>query len=99
MPDRMTHQGSFLRINMPDMFADSAFMDYLNDSDNNIATWHLKSDPNAHEYSDCFVTYDAGEGSHTNMPEKWWNLICEIVEKEMGRPDIYVLLHLTNLDV
>ena len=95
-PDRMLHQGVYLRINMPDMFADPEFIDYLNDPDNNIASWHVKGDPNPHEYSDCFVQFDNGEGSHSNMPEKWWNLICEI-RKVQGLDAC--ILHLTNLDV
>ena len=54
-PDRMVLQGSYLRINMPDMFADQeGFVDYLNDPDNALATWHHKGDPNPAETSDCF---------------------------------------------
>ena len=94
-PDRMILRGAYLRINMPDMFADDEFLAYLNDPANNLATWHRKGD-SPHEFSDCFVQYDDGDGSHSNMPEKWWALICEICEAEGFTAG---LLHLTNLEV
>jgi hypothetical protein len=94
----MLHEGAYLRINMPDMFADPEFMAYLNDTEeNSVATWHKRgSDDEAHAYSDTFVQFDCGEGSNANMPEKWWNLICEICESQGFEAGI---LHLTNLDV
>jgi len=92
----MIERGVYLRINLPDMFADPAFRDYLLDPTTNIATWHLKNDPLPHDYSDCFVWFDNGEGSHSNMPAKWWSLICEICKTE-GFTD--GILHLSNLDV
>ena len=80
------------------MFEDSAFVEYLNDPANNIATWHLKGDA-PDEYSDCFVTYDggAGDGSHSNMPEKWWSLIMDLCEAE-GLKGSYCIVHITNLE-
>lgn len=95
MPDRRLYKGVYLCINMPDMFADPEFIDYLNDPDNNLATWHVRGDPNPHEESDCFMLFDNGDGSHSDMPEKWWSLICQIVEAEGLEACI---LHLTNLD-
>lgn len=97
-PDRLLHRGEFLKVNVPDLFENPAFVKFLNDPENNMATWHQKGEW-PHEYSDCFVTYDAGEGSHSNMPDECWDLLCKIVEQHMGRPDVYVILHLTNLDV
>jgi hypothetical protein len=95
-PDRMFRIGDYLRINMPDMFADPEFRDYLNDPDTTIATWHTQGDPNPHEYSDCFVQFDNGEGSNADMPKKWWDLICEICKAE---GIVAGILHITNLDV
>lgn len=91
-PDRRLRVDDSLHINMPDMFADPAFVKYLNDPANNIATWHRKGE-DPHEYSDCFVWFDNGEGSHADMPEKWWNLICEIAEAQ-GFTD--GIIHITN---
>jgi hypothetical protein len=91
----MLLRGSYLRINLPDMFEDAAFIAFLNDPKTNIATWHhTATDPTPHSYSDCFVQFDNGEGSDSDMPEKWWNLICEICEEEGF---ISGILHLTNL--
>lgn len=93
--DRMIDHGRYLRINMPDMFKDEEFIDYLNDLDNTLATWHTRGDPNPHEYSDCFLWFDNGEGSNDDIPEKWWDLICEICKKEGFEAGI---LYITNLD-
>ena len=90
------YHGAYLCINLPDMFEDGEFRDYLNDLDHSLATWHLKGDPNPHEYSDCFMMFDNGEGSNSDMPEKWWSLICEICKSEGFTTGI---LHLTNLEV
>lgn len=100
MPDsdtryRMLRVGAYLSINMPDMFADEEFIDYLNDPDNVLATWHHKGDPNPAETSDCFIQYDNGEGSNSDIDEKWWNLIVKICEEQGFTHGI---LHITNLD-
>jgi hypothetical protein len=94
-PNRMLRRGNYLRINMPDMFLDPEFVAYLTNPAQVLATWHLKSDSSPHEYSDCFMQFDSGEGSNSDIPEKWWDLICELCkEKEFETG----LLHITNLD-
>jgi hypothetical protein len=71
-----------LRLNVPDLFAEGNFVDWLNagsghsDRTQNfpkIATWHRfnRSDPPG-EYADVFVTYDGGEGSDSPVGNGAW---------------------------
>lgn len=91
--DRNIYTKIAMTIQMPDLYQDPEFVRYLNNPQKNIATWHVKGEA-PHHYSDIFVTYDGGEGSHSDMPG--WDKICEIVTAE-GLGDTYVLLHITNV--
>lgn len=65
------------KVNMPELFVRDDFRAYLNDSNNRMATWHMNGDePN--EYSDVFVNYDHGEGSHSDMPG--WELVVAAMD-------------------
>lgn len=93
---RIKERSIMLKLNLPELFEDQEFVGYLNDADNRIATWHRKGDA-PDEYSDIFITYDAGEGSNTDMPERWWDYICSLCE-EADIGGAYALLHITNLE-
>lgn len=84
-----------LRLNVPELYQNSAFVAYLNDTRNTLATWHSRPDVPG-EFSDCFVTYDHGGGSNSDMPR--WDHLCELVEQAFGTTQVYALLHLTNLE-
>lgn len=85
-----------LTISLPEMYMDDAVMQYINDPETNVATWHRKGEKPG-DYSDIFITYGGdGEGSHSTLPDPWWDRICEIVKAE-GLEKEYVLLHIVNL--
>lgn len=66
-----------LKINAPDWFSNSDFINWLNNKEN-IATWHTKgSYPN--DFSDVFVWYDNHEGSDSDMP--FWDELCKICDE------------------
>ena len=85
-----------LRINWPEVYEDPEFVEWLNNPENIHATWHRGEEPN--EYSDLFFTWDSVEGSDSDMPERYWDKICEIAEEQYG-PSGYCLVWLTNLDL
>ena len=83
-----------MRINSPEIFADSEFMKWLNDPETIVATWHKKG-TDAGEYSDVFVTYDNGEGSNSDMPE---HMICDTILNWHNRAYDDCLIWLSNLE-
>ncbi len=84
-----------LIINCPEWFARPDFQAWLNNPENNIATWHkLGQEPNG--YSDTFITYDNGEGSDfgDDFPIDIYQDIIRICQQHNL---VYGRLHLTNL--
>ncbi len=55
-----------------------------------------------HAYADCFVGVDPGfngEGTDSDMPEKYWNIIVEEARKAcVGAPDVHVLVWLSPVN-
>lgn len=98
-----------VKINAPEFYKDQAFINFLNYAVNHphecaLATWHVGGKPN--EYSDLFVTYDNGDGSHAPVdgregldsdliPSHIWKQICAQMEKEGVS---HALLWITNLE-
>jgi hypothetical protein len=77
-----------LRINAPEWYARPDFMAWLNGE--RRATWHERGEGPT-EYSDVFITFDAGEGSDydTLMPEDIWQQIARAAT-ELGVRDCIV---------
>jgi hypothetical protein len=64
-----------LVVNAPEIFAREDFRAWLNDSQNQIATWHQRGKPPG-EYSDVFVLVDNNyDGDSSNMPEDIWRAV------------------------
>lgn len=81
-----------IRFDVSQWYADPEFQEWFLDQcqHNYLATWHNGSK----EFSDCsdaFITYDYGEGSNYDMPEKLWDQLC----KTLGSGQY--LVWLTNL--
>ena len=82
-----------VRINVPELFADPEFADWVRDGQ--AATWHGHLHAMG-EYSDVFVTYDGGSGSDAeSMPEHCWEYIKRAVEPTRIA---FGVVWLTNLD-
>ncbi len=90
MPE-VSHAPAF-KMNMPELFAREDFRVYLNDRNNNMATWHPHGEEPG-EYSDVFIHYDNGEGSHSDMPG--WDLVVAAMTKAGIK---YGIVQITNLD-
>ena len=71
-------------VNAPSIFKRQDFMDWLNDPENTIFTWHTKgSEPS--EYSDVVVLVNENyDGDSSNMPEDIWNLLCDEAYQHYG---------------
>jgi hypothetical protein len=96
-PDKVTSiQIPCLKVNMPELFADSDFMDWLNSGKSRVATWHeIGACPD--DYSDVFMTYDHGEGSDAEeMPRHCWEAIVGAVSAA-GLENGYLVVWITNL--
>jgi hypothetical protein len=85
-----------VKINAPEFFKDEAFIEWLNTTDNTLATWHDRGELPS-EWSDIFVTICDGEGSNSDMPSHIWRAIDEAVAQYFGRGDVECLLWITNL--
>ena len=91
-------------VNAPSIFKRQDFMDWLNDPENTIFTWHTKgSEPS--EYSDVVVLVNENyDGDSSNMPEDIWNLLCDEAYQHYGGPTLAltkgeaVAIRITNLD-
>lgn len=85
-----------VRINAPELFRDPEFVAWLNrPSGNRTATWHVKGqEPD--EWGDVFFTYEDGEGSDADMPERIWDDICELLRPHVGCEACFVWL--TNIE-
>jgi hypothetical protein len=62
-------------LRAPELYADEAFVAWLNDPKTAVATWHTSGTPG--EYSDIFMHVDIPEGSDSDMPEHCWQLIMD----------------------
>jgi hypothetical protein len=85
-----------LKVNVPELYEDPAFVAWLNDPDACQATWHKKGE-DPHEYSDVFVWFDHGDGSDSvTMPGACWDRLVQL----MGENHLeHGLIWLTNLEV
>ena len=73
-----------LRLNMPELAKDKAFIVWLNASKTNCWTWHTKGKP-VGEYSDVVVWVDTnGDGSDSDMPEHVWNKLVTAMNGQAG---------------
>ena len=84
-----------VQINLPEMYDDPAFQTWLNDPSSKIATWH-ETGKIPGDYSDIFISFCAGEGSNSDMPEHCWEKIKEALGKGWDRMEC--LIWLTNLE-
>jgi hypothetical protein len=87
---------TLVRVNAPEVYRDPAFVEWLNDTDTVQATWHKKGAPPS-DFSDLFFTYDAGEGSNSDMPGHIWDKICDLIKEHEGEM-AYCLVWMTNLE-
>lgn len=88
-------------INVPEWFEDKAFLDWLNDPENTLFTWHSRGD-DASDWSDVVVCVDPslnGEGSESDMPEHIWDQIIALCKKRY-KPSFgnHIHVRLTNLN-
>lgn len=68
---------SSLVLNVPAWFREEGFVEWLNDPNNNVMTWH-QAPRRPNEWSDVVVLVDPqinGEGSNSDMPAKYWDQI------------------------
>lgn len=95
-----TKQGIMLQMNVPEFFADPAFVEWLNGRPAPLATWHQGGVP--HEFSDTFVLVDPslnGEGSDLDMPEHIWDQIVEECRRHIiPNRDLHIVVWLTNIE-
>lgn len=84
-----------LDVNAPALFKDTLFLNWLNDPENQVFTWHVRGEePN--EYSDVMVYYGTGgEGSHSDMP--YWDILAGLWEAHYGRHE-EGWIRITNLN-
>lgn len=77
-----------IKIYCSELFEMESFMEWLNNPEKRIATWHKRGgDPD--DFSDVFMTVVVPyEGSDSDMPEEAWNAIMGAL-KESGIPDGY----------
>jgi hypothetical protein len=88
-----------IRITAPHWWSDPGFLQWLNSSA--TATWHAAGDE-PHEYSDCFILFDNGEGadapidqylpSDKQIPPYLWEELTQFLESEGIRYCIVWLL-------
>jgi hypothetical protein len=90
-----------LTINVPQFFADPAFVAWLNNDEPKF-TWHKKGDqPN--DYSDVVVMVDPslnGEGTDSDMPEHIWEQIVDACKVQFGglpRGEDHIMVRLVNV--
>jgi hypothetical protein len=87
-----------VRIDDDEIFKIPEFIEWLNDTDRNQATWHVKGeDPG--EYSDCFMYYASehpGDCSDGDMPEAAWDRLVACMRMG-GVSDTECIVWLTNL--
>lgn len=93
--------GLSLRINAPEIFADEAFVNWLNNT-NRKFTWHQGGTPD--EWADVIVLVDpglSGEGSDSDMPAHIWGQIIDSCRENFGRyvghQKEHITVRLTNL--
>ena len=90
-----------LTLNVPDWFEDPQFSEWLNSESVLLFSWHTKGAAPT-EYSDTVVTLEpscSGEGSASDMPERFWNAIVAICEAQLGKNNssFHYFVRLTNL--
>ena len=92
-----------LVINVPEWFEDPEFIEWLNNQDNRLMTWHRHDEP-VSEMSDVVVFVDPGlSGAGTDegeMPERYWNAVVDACRKALSpRPRFssHIPVRLTNL--
>lgn len=98
---KQVSKSAALCVNAPQVFADPAFMAWLNNGSSKF-TWHTKGNSVADEFSDVVVCVDpslSGEGDSSDMPEYIWNMIVETCREHLGaRSGVdHYLVRLTNL--
>ena len=89
-----------LVLNVPAMFNDPDFREWLNNGKTKF-TWHkLGSKPS--EWSDVVVLVDPsynGEGADSDMPEHCWDTILEACKVAIPHPvKGHVMVRLTNIE-
>lgn len=73
-----------LRLNMPELAKDRAFLAWLNARKTKCWTWHTKGKPIG-DYSDLVVWVETnGEGSDSDMPEHVWNKLVAAMGGQDG---------------
>ena len=93
-----------IRVNAPEFYKDPAFLEWLNDPETQVFTWHKKGDaPN--EYSDIMVGVDTDgyDGTDSDMPEHIWLKIVEAVDeskaiRHTNTIEDHVWVHISNLE-
>jgi len=95
-----------VRINCPELFANSAFRNWLNRVASpesaksrmfSTATWHVPGELPS-ETSDVFMVVDGPDGSDSDMPSLWWDRIQCAIRAVLGEPCPECVVWLTNLD-
>lgn len=90
-----------LMLNVPEWFADPEFLEWLNNDQTRVFTWHEKGSAPT-DFSDVIVTLEpncSGEGSSSDMPERFWNSIVATCKQTLGENgfNYHYFVRLTNL--
>ncbi len=90
-----------LNINAPEFFKDEKFVQWLNDHNRSLMTWHKKGQRPG-EGSDIVTFVDpslSGDGSDDGeMPDKYWDLIVNLCRKHFKPSDgFHIVVRITNL--
>jgi hypothetical protein len=87
-------------INVPEWFQDREFLEWLNNPDNWVFTWHQKGEQ-AGDWSDVVVCVDpglSGDGSESDMPKAIWDEIVGLCAKHFSPSSgSHIHVRLTNL--
>lgn len=99
----MIESKTCVQINIPLLFQDPDFLEWLNSEECGIATWHKKGGEPG-QFSDCFMTLcyesqslDRPDGSDSDMPQKCFEAIINKMI-EHGYHEFEGLVWLTNLE-
>ena len=94
-----------VRINAPHWFRREDFRRWLGAASRGdqtprigrAATWYRESDGDPDEYADVFMTFDAPDGSNSDLPKAYWDELLREMDRQLpGVRD--ALIWLTNLD-
>lgn len=95
-------RSDILCINAPEWYLDSEFIQWLNNPDLPIMTWHKRGDEPS-EYSDAIVFVDpglSGEGSDSDsMPIRYWDFIVKTCRERFSlSTGFHIMVRITNME-